>query len=107
MNLKEKGTRSARCRAHVDKRWNRNDAFEREVARTTLLRYGGCAITAKYSVNPAMLDTDCDLVYLDLDVADKATTFCEELNQYRLGFDIMLITSLEENIPSHPLQPFV
>lgn len=71
VNYKEKTTRCARCRAHVDERWNKNDAFEREVARLALLRHEGCAITAKYSVNPAMLDADCDLVYLDWDAADR------------------------------------
>jgi hypothetical protein len=34
-------------------------------------------------------------------------TFVEALDQYRLSFHITSITSLEENIPSHSLQPFV
>ena len=37
----------------------------------------------------------------------KTCTFGDALDQYRLGFDIVSITSLEENIPSHSLQPFV
>ena len=37
----------------------------------------------------------------------ETCTFGNTLEQYRLGFDILSITYLEENIPSHSLQPFV
>jgi hypothetical protein len=33
--------------------------------------------------------------------------FGEALEQYRLGFDIVSITSLVDRVPSHTLQPFV
>jgi hypothetical protein len=71
VNYKEKNTRCTRCRTHVDRWWNENEAFEREVARLTLLRHGGCVDTAKFSVNPEMTETDCYLVYLDWDAADR------------------------------------
>jgi len=37
----------------------------------------------------------------------ETCTFGDVLEQYRLGFDILSITSTEENIPSHSLQPFI
>ena len=37
----------------------------------------------------------------------ETCTFGDALEQYRLGFDIVTITSLEKNIPFHSLQPFV
>jgi hypothetical protein len=43
----------------------------------------------------------------------KTRTFKRQISvnittsEYRLGFDILSITSMEENIPSHSLQPFV
>jgi hypothetical protein len=37
----------------------------------------------------------------------KECIFEEALEQYRLGFDIMSITSLEKHVPSHSLHPFV
>jgi hypothetical protein len=37
----------------------------------------------------------------------KTCTFGDALQKYRLCFDIVSITSLEENIPFHSLQPFV
>ena len=37
----------------------------------------------------------------------ETCTFGDALDQYRLGFDIWSIASLEENIPSHSLQHYV
>jgi hypothetical protein len=37
----------------------------------------------------------------------EACTFGEALEQYRLGFDIVLITSKYDQVPSNSLQPFV
>lgn len=71
INVRERGTRCQRCRAHVQKWWRGNEAFEREVARLSLEAHGGDASVAKYSVNPELFEEDCVLYYLDSDAASR------------------------------------
>ena len=80
IELKQKSTRCERCRQHVNKFWNGNVEFEREVARLLIQYHNGNLDVAEFSVNPEMVPQDCVLNFFEWDVAYRISEYIRNTN---------------------------